>query len=85
VYGARRVVNSWHHQAVDRPGSGIEVAGHTPDGVIECIAVAGRPIVGVQWHPEWSVDPDPVFDWLIDRSAAAAARRSRALSEGVAS
>lgn len=66
VYGDRRVVNSWHHQAVDRPGRGVVVTGRTSDGVVESIGVEGRPAVGVQWHPEWSVQPDPVFDWLVD-------------------
>ena len=66
VYGDRRVVNSWHHQAVDRPGCGVVVTGRTADGVVECIAVEGRPAVGVQWHPEWSLQPDPVFEWLVD-------------------
>jgi putative glutamine amidotransferase len=83
VYGPHRVVNSWHHQAVDRLGRGIAVTGRTSDGVIECIALEDRPVVGVQWHPEWSAQPDPVFDWLVDRSADVAARRARTLSERV--
>jgi putative glutamine amidotransferase len=73
VYGARRVTNSWHHQAVDRPGDGLRVVGRTPDGVVECIELADRPVVGVQWHPEWTAtQPEPIFDWLVD----AASRRT---------
>lgn len=68
VYGARRVTNSWHHQAVDRPGRGLMVTGRTPDGVVECIELENRPVVGVQWHPEWSTQPDAIFDWLVDAS-----------------
>jgi putative glutamine amidotransferase len=78
VYGPRRVVNSWHHQAVDRPGRGISVTGRTADGVVESIALDDRPVLGVQWHPEWSVEPDPVFDWLVDRASDLAARRRSA-------
>ena len=83
VYGPRRVVNSWHHQAVDRLGKGLVVTGRTPDGVVECITLGDRPVVGVQWHPEWATAPDPVFDWLVDRSAAAADLRSSAQRVGV--
>lgn len=75
VYGARRVTNSWHHQAVDRPGRGLVVTGRTSDGVVESIALEDRPVIGVQWHPEWSVEPDPVFEWLTAQSAELAARR----------
>jgi putative glutamine amidotransferase len=75
VYGARRIVNSWHHQAVGRPGHGLVVTGRTDDGIVESIALEGRPVLGVQWHPEWSVEPDPVFEWLIDQSSDLAARR----------
>lgn len=47
-------VNTWHHQAVDRPGRGLRVVARAPDGVIE--ATEGSPgagfLLGVQWHPE---------------------------------
>jgi putative glutamine amidotransferase len=75
VYGASRVVNSWHHQAVERLGEGLVVTGRAADGVVESIALHGRPVVGVQWHPEWSIDPDPIFEWLIEQSASIAAPR----------
>jgi putative glutamine amidotransferase len=52
-------VNSSHHQAIDRPGEGLAVAGTSPvDGVIE--AVEGTDpkqfVVAVQWHPERSYE-----------------------------
>ena len=78
VYGDHRVVNSWHHQAVDRPGQGLVVTGRTADGVVESIALDGRPVLGVQWHPEWSVEPDPVFEWLVEQSSTIAAQRRSA-------
>ncbi|MFE1954659.1 gamma-glutamyl-gamma-aminobutyrate hydrolase family protein [Streptomyces sp. NPDC059524] len=65
LYGPRRVVNSWHHQAVDRLGQGLSVMGRTADGVVEAITLADSPVVGLQWHPEWMASPDPVFDWLV--------------------
>ena len=50
-------VNSFHHQAVDRLGSGLRAVGWAPDGVIEAIeATDSRFTVAVQWHAESMVD-----------------------------
>ena len=50
-------VNSSHHQAVRDPGRGVASA-WAPDGVIEAIEDPARPFcIGVQWHPEFSIDP----------------------------
>jgi putative glutamine amidotransferase len=47
-------VNSYHHQAIDRIGSGLRITAVAPDGVIE--GVEGEDpawwILAVQWHPE---------------------------------
>ena len=47
-------VNSSHHQSILRPGRGLRVTAHAPDGVVEGIEWIAGPawIVGVQWHPE---------------------------------
>jgi len=46
-------VNSFHHQAVDRVGTGLRVCAAAPDGTIEGIEDPARPfVVGVQWHAE---------------------------------
>ena len=50
-------VNSFHHQAVDRLGDGLRVAGRSDDGVVEAIEDPGRDfVIGVQWHAECLVD-----------------------------
>lgn len=46
-------VNSFHHQAVQQPGSGFRVCATAGDAVVEAIEHAGGGfLVGVQWHPE---------------------------------
>jgi putative glutamine amidotransferase len=54
-----RTVNSWHHQAVDRPGRGVRVIARAADGVVEAIegTDADRFVLGVQWHPERPMPP----------------------------
>lgn len=70
-------VNSLHHQAVARPGRGVEVVGRDEHGIVESIAVDGHPeVIAVQWHPELLAAHEPhsrLFDWLVD---AARARQS---------
>jgi putative glutamine amidotransferase len=46
-------VNSRHHQAVQKVGSGLVVSATAPDGVVEAVEdPSKRFCVGVQWHPE---------------------------------
>jgi putative glutamine amidotransferase len=50
-------VNSSHHQAVRTAGRGV-VNAVAPDGVIEGIEAPGEAFcIGVQWHPEFLIDP----------------------------
>ena len=62
-------VNSAHHQAALAVGPGVVVNARAPDGVIEGIEdPARRFCLGVQWHPEYAVDPaDPrIFAARVD-------------------
>ena len=65
-------VNSAHHQAVRDPGPHAVVNARAPDGVIEGIEDPGRRFcLGVQWHPEYLIDPG---DRRIFAALVAAAR-----------
>jgi putative glutamine amidotransferase len=75
LYGRRARVNSWHHQAVSEPGSGIRPVGWAPDGIIEAVELPGHPVLGVQWHPEWHQALDPAFVWLAEAATARAMTR----------
>ena len=70
LLGAGAAVNSYHHQAVDVVGAGLVATAHAPDGVVEAVERPGADVLGVQWHPEMFDEPDPVFAWLVERSAA---------------
>lgn len=59
VFGEVAEVNSYHHQAVDDPGS-LTVTGWADDDVIEAVEdPARRFVLGVQWHPEEAGDVRP--------------------------
>ena len=66
-------VNSAHHQAAADVKAPTVVNAVAPDGVIEGIETPGyRFCIGVQWHPEFEVDP---HDIRIFRAFVDAARR----------
>jgi len=53
MLGASCVVATYHHQAVDRLGTGLTAVAWAEDGTIEAVELSGRRwVVGVQWHPE---------------------------------
>ena len=70
-YGRQIAVNSFHHQAVDACGPQLRVTATAPDGTIEGVESAcHKPVLGVQWHPEWlGADGLPLFRWLVDEAA----------------
>jgi putative glutamine amidotransferase len=78
LYGPRRLVNSLHHQTIERLADGWIVAARSADGTIEAIELPDRDVVGVQWHPELMASraQDPIFAWLVERAAERASVRS---------
>jgi putative glutamine amidotransferase len=70
-------VNSSHHQAVAMPGDGLVISAVCPeDGTIEAFegTTADHYVIGVQWHPERSVDDDD-YSKAIFRSLVEAAEQ----------
>jgi putative glutamine amidotransferase len=68
VGSAAMQVNSSHHQAVRDPGRFAVVNAVAPDTVIEGLEDARyRFCLGVQWHPEFAIDPGDrrIFDALV--------------------
>ena len=71
-------VNSFHHQAADAIGAGLEVCAQAPDGTVEALwDPAARFCLGVQWHAEL-LTHDPrqaaLLDGLVDAARGAARR-----------
>ena len=61
------LVNSQHHQAVDRVAPGFTLAALSEDGIVEAIEKPdARFCLGVQWHPEWLSDADPAMQGLFN-------------------
>ena len=57
----RIMVNSLHNQGVDRLAERLAVEAKAPDGTIEAVRVRGPGFAaGVQWHPEYDLETDPV-------------------------
>lgn len=78
--GAHEVrVNSFHHQAVDRLGTGLRVVGWAKDATVEAIEASDRPFtVAVQWHAESMVRSPEQARLLAAFAQAASAYRPRA-------
>lgn len=58
IVGESRLnVNSWHHQGLKDIGENLVVTATSDDGMVECIERTDCTyVIGVQWHPEWSVE-----------------------------
>ena len=75
VLGPRAAVSSHHHQAVKRPGRGLQVVGLSDDGLIEAVELPRRSFaLGVQFHPE--LEPSKSDRLLATALIDAAARRA---------
>ncbi|NUP44374.1 MAG: gamma-glutamyl-gamma-aminobutyrate hydrolase family protein [Streptomyces sp.] len=72
-------VPTYHHQAVDRLGTGLIPSAHAADGTVEAVELSSADgwVLGVQWHPEMG-DDLRVMRALVE--AASSATRPSAVS-----
>ncbi len=71
-------ISCYHHQALDRLGTGLRATAWAPDGVVEAVerdASAPGWFLGVQWHPEDTADEDSAQQRLFDALVAQAGGR----------
>jgi len=65
-------VNSLHHQAIKDPGENLQVVGRDLDDIAQAVeCTVGRPVIGVQWHPEYLFylpSQFALFRWLLQRA-----------------
>ena len=53
------MVNSAHHQAIDKIGKNLRINGYANDNIIESIEhISHKWCIGVQWHPEFLITKD---------------------------
>jgi putative glutamine amidotransferase len=71
----------YHHQQVDRPGSGLTVAATAEDGTIEALELPSARgwFTAVQWHPEDTASTDPPSrtcstPWYVSHAPAESSR-----------
>jgi putative glutamine amidotransferase len=74
IYGATELASivSSHHQAIAKLGRKLRVVATASDGIIEAVELQGRDwVIGVQWHPERSLDVDiKLFRALVKQARA---------------
>ncbi|HSI71655.1 MAG TPA: gamma-glutamyl-gamma-aminobutyrate hydrolase family protein [Fimbriimonas sp.] len=59
ISGSTIAGKSYHHQAVERTGEGLRVVAKDEEGTIEAIEATDRPfMLGVQWHPERTLEDE---------------------------
>ena len=67
------IVQSGHHQAIERVAEGFVTTGRAADGIVEAIEStdASEWLIGIQWHPEHQSADRPTRDLLFDAFVAA--------------
>ena len=75
-------INSLHHQAIRDLAPGFVCSACAPDGIIEAIEQPGVPfMLGVQWHPEYHAEREPmqlIFRAFVQAAAEGAPTRAGA-------
>ncbi|MEH6629396.1 MAG: gamma-glutamyl-gamma-aminobutyrate hydrolase family protein [Halopseudomonas aestusnigri] len=71
-------VNSLHYQAIDRVGSALQIDAQAEDGTVEAISMPKQPsfVLGVQWHPEYKSQDNPVSRHIFKAFGSAVKNRA---------
>ena len=72
VLGDQVTVPCYHHQALDRPGTGLRAVAWAFDGTVEAVEGVEDEgfLLGVQWHPEQDVTDVRLFGALVGAARA---------------
>ncbi|WP_239254340.1 gamma-glutamyl-gamma-aminobutyrate hydrolase family protein [Listeria ilorinensis] len=74
ISGAKKLVNSLHHQFLRELAEPLQVTARSQDGMIEAVETPNMApwILGVQWHPELMYGQDPeseaLFNLLVEEA-----------------
>jgi len=78
--------NSYHHQAVERIGNGLEVVARSEDGIPEALEFNGKRsesfFLLIQWHPERMQDFENPLSRNVLRQYLAAAENGKSIHNG---
>lgn len=67
LLGEAAEVPCYHHQAIDKVGSGLVVSAWDADGVVEALELPGEKFVlAVQWHPEKAPQDPRLLRAIVD-------------------
>lgn len=76
--GLRHQINSLHEQGVHQLGAALRVEALAEDGTVEAASVreAETFCLGLQWHPEWGRETNPLNRAIFDNFYQAAAQKA---------
>jgi putative glutamine amidotransferase len=83
--GADAQVSCYHHQAVERLPDGLRATAYAEDGVVEGVELdaelgGGGFAVGVQWHPEQTLDDLRLMESLVQAAREQLDQRSKEMA-----
>lgn len=70
ILGETHMVNTVHHQIIDRLGTDLVSVATASDGVIEAINSTDNLVWAVQFHPEWLAGVDPSMQEIFNQFVA---------------